>query len=184
MKVLIGFLLVLTISFGCNINRKKSEYKKVEEIVRYWNNREIIIPDSLKILGYEKNLSLENLKNQNGNKIIVIVSGNCQMCLQEIRDWIPFFDKMKGNRISNRLYFIIEHINPEYFEKVYAGDLPAEFNFFVDEPGKLAEINQLPKNKRYRTMLLDRNNKVLLIGSPLMNDDMANLFLEQLEMRE
>ena len=104
------------------------------------------------------------------------------MCLQEIRNWIPFFEKMKENQISNRLYFIIEHINPEYFEKVYASDLPKEFNFFIDEFGKLAEINQLPKDKRYRTMLLDRNNKVLLIGSPLINNDMSTLFLEQLKI--
>jgi hypothetical protein len=183
MKIHIIFTLILLLSFSCKIDRKRSEYKKIEELVMYWNNRKVIIPDSLKSLSEDKSLIQNFLKDTSDCKIITIISGDCQMCIQEIRNWIPFFDKMKKSQISNKLYFIIENTNLSYFEKIYADDLPVGFNFFIDESGKLSEINHLPKDKNYKTVLLDKNNKVLLIGSPLSSDDMCSLFLERLKTK-
>ncbi|MEL7587113.1 MAG: hypothetical protein AAGU19_10410 [Prolixibacteraceae bacterium] len=175
--LLIGLVIVIS----CTIKNNSPEYKRNEEIVRYWYNREIIIPDSLILLKNKQICQSYKLRDTSENKIIALVSGDCQMCVQEIRNWIPFFKKMKENKISNRLFFVIENIDIEYFKKMYSEDLPSDFEFYIDKKGKFSSINHFPQENMYKTVLLDRSNKIKLIGSPVSNKQFWNLYFDNLK---
>lgn len=50
------------------------------------------------------------------------------------------------------------------------------YPIFYDYTNKMNILNKFPKNLQYQTFLLDKDNKILLIGSPIGNHHIWNLY--------
>jgi hypothetical protein len=48
-----------------------------------------------------------------------------------------------------------------------------------DRPKK---INSLSKDKNFQTFLLDSNNRVILVGNPMNNKNIFDLYLREIEL--
>jgi hypothetical protein len=51
------------------------------------------------------------------------------------------------------------------------------FPVLCDKEGEFEENNLLPINKEYNAFLLDSNNEVVYVGSPLLGRKMRSLFI-------
>ena len=55
---------------------------------------------------------------------------------------------------------------------------------FYDIDGSFERLNpHLPKNERFHTFLLDEHNKVILVGSPVDNTRLKNLYFSEIKKR-
>ena len=67
----------------------------------------------------------------------------------------------------------------EDLDKVYAALKADKFDYpvFIDQNANFVKQNpQLPKNRKLHNFLLDKNNKVVLVGSPLHNPALWMLY--------
>ena len=51
-----------------------------------------------------------------------------------------------------------------------------EYPLFLDKNRQMQQINNFPKEPMFQTFLLDKNNRVLLIGNPIGNTKLWNLY--------
>lgn len=58
-----------------------------------------------------------------------------------------------------------------------------EHPIFYDTLNKMEKLNHFPKNNTFRTFLLDKNNHVILVGNPIGNKTLWNLY-KQIITRE
>ena len=56
--------------------------------------------------------------------------------------------------------------------KLYDSDLPV----WVDAKGEFSQVNALPDNLLFHVFLLNRDNRVMLVGSPIGNPKMWKLY--------
>ena len=52
------------------------------------------------------------------------------------------------------------------------------FNYlvFIDEQNTIEQLNHFPKQPEYQCFLLDKDNKVLLLGNPVLNPKICELY--------
>ncbi len=124
--------------------------------------KQIKFPDSLvNLLGDEQNTGL---------RIVSYINGNCPKCLFDLKKWM----EMKA-KYQLKLIFVInteDKVRLDYFIK--KEDL--QISYFLDSTNSFILSNELPSNPLLQTFLLDKNDKILLMGNPLYNRDLFQLY--------
>lgn len=102
--------------------------------------------------------------------VVYVDSSECTPCaLSHLRFWNPLVKEAHDKKISIDYVFVlapkkadIEDVNLE----LEVTDLPV--SIYVDTAFVFRQKNpSLPKDKKYHSFLLDKNNEVLFVGSPL-----------------
>ena len=109
--------------------------------------------------------------------VTYIDSDGCDDCsLKILRTWRGFVAEMDSVPSNIECVFIFA---PKRIENLKSGlhvhrfDLPV----FYDPDGAFERSNpQLPENPLFHTFLLDRDNRVVLVGSPIGNPKMWELY--------
>ena len=61
--------------------------------------------------------------------------------------------------------------------KVLLKSVHFDYPIFIDPHASIARQNpNLPKNKQLHSFLLDKNNRVVMVGNPLQNNTLWNLY--------
>lgn len=118
-------------------------------------------------------------------KLILYFSADrCTSCvIRGLEDYEKVFKlKVEG------LFSPIIMFSPQDDDREYKGlitnlkfqSLP--YPIFIDKHNKFPQLNaKLPEDSRYHTFLLDKNNRVVLVGNPLASDKMWSLFNSTLD---
>lgn len=163
-----AFFLMLS----CGNNRQ------TEMIVKEWINKEIIFPPTISfgILGDET----ENVFMYNSDYKIIIYTDSlgCSSCKLQLSKWKMFMKEVDSFRpkSTNFLFFFF----PKENDDIYRILLTEKFVYPVclDTLDSFNTLNCLPKDERFQTFLLDKNNKVLAIGNPIHNPKVKELYMK------
>ncbi|MDD2952431.1 MAG: DUF1573 domain-containing protein [Parabacteroides sp.] len=97
------------------------------------------------------------------------------------RECKEFLQKKQGGNIPFLFYIHYQnHAEIEYIFKSHKFEYP----FCFDDKDELNKINKLPKDDRFRTFLLDKNNHVIAIGNPTTNLKIRNLYAKLVSKNE
>lgn len=180
--MIIAFICLILIVFL--VSKEKSninpEYRK---IIKANYNKNIIIPDSLIYLVRMKEINnnyKEEILRSSPYKIFVMVSGGCPPCTQEILQWAEFSDRLLAYN-NLKIYFVIRGTKLSYFKQTYASDIPIDDNILIDSSDLFVKINDLPYYRDLNTVLVNNENKILLIGNLVGNEALQNLFIETIK---
>ncbi|WP_221658576.1 DUF1573 domain-containing protein [Bacteroides salyersiae] len=169
---IIEFVSVLFLIFfilSCHNVEKQNTIALVEE----WNGKTLIFPNNLNftILGD----SVAPLSMEKKKIVVYADSAGCMSCklglpkwknmLQEL-DSIPVFFFLYSEDIKN----IVNMLRQENFLYPVCIDVNDSFN----------KLNHLPSDIRFRTFLLDEDNKILVIGNPTSNFQIKDLYLKMI----
>lgn len=128
-------------------------------------NKEIVFEDSV----------------QNTKKLFTVVhyvdSIGCIPCKLRPSDWITFqtrIDSLYNNGV--RIIFV-SHINAvKDLRKLMVARDMHNIAVLPDSANRWRNNNQIGDNQLFHTMLLDSNNKVLVVGEPFLNEKMMALY--------
>lgn len=154
--------------FSCN-----TEKRKIESVVKEWIGKEIKFPLSI---NSTKQDSLWGLIINKDIKVLTIVDSNsCTECRLKLYDWKKYIEETDS--INTEIAFIFV-VNTKNYSIVDTIKKKNNFNYpiFYDYNNKLEKLNRFPKNPNYQTFLLNKNNKVVLIGNPIGNTPMWKLY--------
>jgi hypothetical protein len=172
-KILIIILLGL---LSCKGNDKKTEAQK---IVIEWMEKEIQFPAEYQcnILGKDTVASPCNeLFNAEYKVLLYIDSLGCTGCRLKLFQWkqiIEESDSLFAGKL-NFLFFLQPKDKKElnFLLKRDKFDYPV----FIDTKNSINQLNRFPDQPEYQCFLLDKNNKILMIGNPSLNPKIWELY--------
>lgn len=150
----------------------------VSRQVKRFNGSEIVFPSSLKLVE-GTNPYYKIYEKPNGSLVYWFDENECSICrLSNMAEMRKLFnlcrDSLQG--VDIRLIFSPSFSNKESFME-FLEDSEREFSVYVDESNLFGKINYvIPKDRQYHTFLLDKDNKVLLAGNPLLGPTIWNLY--------
>ena len=153
--------------FSCN-----TEKRKIELLIIQWSEKEIKFPNTINI----KQDSLWKSLTSKEFKILTIVDSNsCTECRLKLHEWGKYIKESDSINTSIAFIFIVntkDYAIVETLKKKNKFSLP----IFHDYENKMGKLNLFPKDPNYQTFLLNKENKVILIGNPIGNLPLWKLY--------
>lgn len=166
------FVLFFATSFifvfaNCTTDKKSN--------VTYWIGKTIKEPDSADVIIQGKSNVMQGSDYQ--YKILSYISPEeCLSCTLKFDEWNKYMEHV--NLVTNNKVKFVFY--------VYYGDKKTtlmtlrryayNFPIVIDCNDELNQTNQLPKDVKFHTFLLDKHNTVMAVGNPILNSKIMNLF--------
>lgn len=108
--------------------------------------------------------------------VTYIDSSDCTACSLMLSQWTEFLDVINGvDSVNVDFIMIVESHDKEEISGIIArGDFKHKVAIVADS--EFEKINKLPSKKSMRTLLLDEKNKVVLVGNPVSNPKVKDLY--------
>ena len=171
MKCLV-YAITALLFLSCTPDNIKREYEQLK------SNR-IIMPDYEYAMIKGRDTLVSDCFHEKLKLIVFTDSTSCNSCsIENIYDWSALIDH--AEQYDNQLcfYFIFTPKKID-IEDVKFSLTHTDFDYplILDTLGMFRNMNpHIPENKLFHTILLDENNQVIMIGSPLYNSKVRELF--------
>lgn len=158
----------------------KDNKAEITRLVAEWQGKEILFPPNPVFTLYGKD-TVDWEVPQTDFKILVYVDSigctSCKLQLPKWGKWIKEMDSIAPGRVSFLVFFQSKDIKEIRY--ILRRD---KFNFpvCVDIEDELDRKNHFPSNGNFQTFLLDRTNKVVVIGNPIHNIAIKELYIKQI----
>jgi len=175
LNIRINFNIILLILLFFSFQSCNKSKEQAKSIVEKWDQKEIKIPKSLliKCIGHDK-LHI-NLLRHKYKILIYIDSLSCVPCRLHFKEWKVYINTCQMKKYDVGFLFVIQSTNYKQIEeKLYIDNFT--YPIICDPMDEFNKLNKLPKEERFRTFLLDDKNRVLLIGSPINNIKLSELY--------
>lgn len=170
--VRLEIVLAMAMFVLCSCNSKKTKY---ETDISSLAGREISMPTNLttQILDYTISFCLEDADY---TIVAYIDSAGCTPCKMKLKEWDKFMNQLKANgNIDVAFLMIVNSQADDAIMRILNRDEflhPISF----DPKGDFAKYNNLPKDDEYHTFILDSNNEIVLVGNPVINPKIRELY--------
>lgn len=165
------FLILLLLSCTSNTVREKANF------INQYFGKTITLPDfepqNIGFVGSDIHVG-----NTPASTIVVYTDGDCGKCIVDLLLWQDFIEEHKEELHSTQIMFIAHSWHYPSFEQqlTNAGiTLPHIF----DAENEYIDTNEL-HHSLLHTLLLDSTSCLVLVGSPLNNEKLTNLYLREI----
>ncbi len=149
-----------------------SKEEKAQNIVNQWLGKEVKFPTTINT----QQDSIWNLMINKELKLLTVIdTNNCTECRLRLYDWEKYI-KDTDTINPNVTFLFIVHAKDYAIVDLMRKKNKFTCPIFYDYKNKVGLLNKFPKNSRFQTFLLDKNNKVILLGNPIGNHHMWKLY--------
>jgi len=156
---------------GCQHSNQSSS-----DIISSWHGKIMKFPKKT-----EEKIHGKNFKSKIKNPIKIVAHFNsigCAECKFHMKDWKKLIKNVSTIKNISFLFYVNQKSYTE-FEWIIERD-SFYHPVFYDKKDSLEILNHLPINKSLNTFLLDEKNKVILIGNPVNNQKMWQLYKREI----
>ncbi|MDR1091782.1 MAG: DUF1573 domain-containing protein [Prevotella sp.] len=175
-KPLIVSMLALALLFGC----KETGKERLTRLVSEWQGKEIVFPDNLIFTRYVVDTVDYQLPESDYKVLVYVDSLGCTGCKLQLYKWkelIAYTDSATGGTVPFLFFFHAKDLKEiNHLLKVDKFDLPV----CMDKDDRLNKLNKFPSDIMFQTFLLDKDNKVAVIGNPVHNLAIRDLYVKQI----
>ncbi len=173
LSIILPFV-ILCIASSCGDSKRKA----YEEAVIEWTGKEILFPDSMRLVGGGM------IAKPEADFTIVSYydSVGCTGCRMKLRFWNEFMqrvDSVRGDKTVNLIMIAVSNDEKE-LDYIRKND---NFGYYMvlDPKDTINSMNKFPEDAEIQTFLLDKDFRVLTFGNPLMNRSTARLYISLIE---
>ena len=173
-------LLFITLSILALTSCKDSPKDEIARLVKEWDGKEVRFPEHPVFTIQGKDTVDFTFRNAEYKVVSYVDSIGCISCKLQLDRWKDFIhevDSLTGEAVP--FILCLHHPDVKEMQRVTWKD---EFKYpvFIDEMGTFDALNHFPTNMMFQTFLLDKNNKIVAIGNPILNPLVKELYLEKL----
>ena len=163
--ILSGMLLLAS----CN-TRERNE----AQLVKYWQGKKIIYPDEAIYTVYGED-TIKTAEKTQFQILVFADSVGCMSCKLKLELWKSFIEELNID-YNVSILFVFQTKKSEEMSYILKR---ANFNYPVvfDEEGSFNTLNDFPTDDNFRTFLLDKEGKVILVGNPIYNSKIKNIYM-------
>ncbi|OUP07526.1 hypothetical protein B5F34_11245 [Mediterranea sp. An20] len=177
----IFMMLVGILSIVCFFSCQDKERERFSNLVHDWQGKEILFPDSLVFARFGTDTVDNILSPDAPYKILVYIDSlgctTCKLQLDRWKEFIAYVDSATNDRIP--FCFILPANRKKALSRILKSS-KFEYPVCFDDEGRMDKLNQFPHEIKFQTLLLNKNNRVEVIGSPVYNLGVRDLYLEYL----
>ena len=157
----------------------------MQETVEKMQQKAIEIPyDRMACWTNDSILEISPWKKAKMKLVHYIDSATCSSCYLQKAATNEFLNSME--RLSKKEFYNVFIINPDKKTRTRIEDdfkekqIPS--TVFLDSANIFMELNpNIPSESMFHTFLLDENNKVILVGNPMVNQQVEDMMLAVIE---
>ncbi len=176
MKNIAFLLCILNLFISC----QEDMGTHIERLVQEWQGKEIRFPEKLTFTRYV-NDTIEYYIPKSKNKIVTYVDSigciSCKLQLPKWKEFIRLVDSVT-NKTVPILFFFQPKDNDEL--RYYLQRDSFSFPVCIDAQHRFNSLNHFPSEMMFQTFLLDKDNKVIVIGNPIHNLAVRDLYLKEI----
>lgn len=177
MKRIIGFLVLTLSIFACACHTRTIP-KDIEAFV----NQTITFPDKLQPVINGRATTNLNLLDAEIKLVVWMDSTGCTSCaLQHMDPWYDITNYIGQFGEKVKVIFIL---SPKYENRksIDISTMLFRYPMYIDRDYNFPVLNPtLPKDRRLHVFLLNRKNQVILIGNPIGNEALWDLYKQQID---
>lgn len=158
----------------------------IQRDIKLLSSKPIIVPDIYPVFCNDLKSNSLNLADPFRKMIVYIDSSECASCsIKQMNGWDHIINRTVGFTDKINFYFIFAPSKIDVI--IVKRTLIAEgfkYPVLIDTLGEFEQLNpHLPKNKALHTFLLDENNHVILVGNPLHNKKIEQMFYDMIKKK-
>ncbi|WP_373146023.1 DUF1573 domain-containing protein [Bacteroides thetaiotaomicron] len=173
---LIGFIFIVIFFIGC----KESEQERITRLVNEWSGKVIQFPDSMCLTSYGNDTVRKKYVRERSpytilNYVDTMGCISCRLQLLRWKEMMEELDSIYPNRVTCLMIF-----NPKGKKKMIKHLRNNQFDYFVyiDEKDTINRLNNFLKEEELCTFLLDKNDKIIAIGNPVLRPKIRKLYYD------
>ena len=170
------FIFLLLVTTSC----QNSGRKQIEQLVEEWTNREILLPEKPVFTRLATDTVSYTIPPARHKIIVFVDSVGCISCKLQLPKWktlINELDSLSDTTIPFLFFFQTKDVSElKYVFKRDDFSLPV----CIDTEDKFYKLNRFPDNMMFQTFLVDADNRVRVIGNPIHNLSVKELYLKEL----
>jgi len=183
-KHLIGIsaFIVFCLSSCANDRQKKEAIK----IVKEWIGKEIKFPQGISCTSTGRDTTCVNLYSDNFKIVIYVDSLGCTSCRLKLSEWKKIMkesDSVFVRKPEFIFFFQPKKRDERELQSIFRGN-GFSHPVFIDKENEIGKINPFPSNPEHQCFLLDKENKVILIGNPSLVSGIWFLYKRVINERE
>ena len=171
----VGFcFIILVLSLICCNSVDKQGFEK---LYNEWEGKTISFPKNT-IFTIQGKDTLHFSTDGEYKILSYVDSAGCTSCKMQLHKWEALmmeFKKLSPKDISYIFYICPKDKNKLNFLLQNEGFV---YPICIDEQDELNRLNQFPSDMTFQTFLLDKENKVVAIGNPILNPKVKELYLK------
>ena len=170
----IFWIMCLWLLASCSESREEAMLRLVNE----WKDKSVIIPVRSVFTVQGKDVVDFNYRDAEYKILVYTDSVGCTSCKLQLPKWkrmIAEVDSLTGGSVPFLFYF-----HPKDSKELCFYLRRDNFTYPVcfEEDDYINRLNRFPSDMTFQTMLLNKENKVVAIGSPVLNPKIKDLYLE------
>ena len=170
----IVWIMCLWLFASCSESREEAMFRLVNE----WKGKSVIIPVRSVFTVQGKEVVDFNYRDAEYKILVYTDSVGCTSCKLQLPKWkqlIAEMDSLTGGRVPFLFYF---HPKDSKELRFYLRRDNFTYPVCFEEDDYINRLNRFPSDMTFQTMLLNKENKVVAIGSPVLNPKIKDLYLE------
>ena len=176
MKPLLYILSIFFLLTSCKEDKKDQFARLVQE----WQGKEIVFPQDMAFTRFVTEQVEYRIPDAEYKVLIYVDSTGCTSCKLQLPKWkelIAYVDSATNSNIP--FIFVFQSKDDKELRYILKRD---NFNrpVCIDRDSQLDKLNKFPQDITFQTFLLDRDNKVKVIGNPVHNLAVKDLYLKQM----
>lgn len=157
---------------------EESEKQRLSRLVQEWEGKEIFFPTHSTFTVQGKDTVDFQFQNAEYKIVSYTDSTGCTACKLQLHSWkelVLEIDSLTNKNVPFLFYFHPKDVKELRFLTRREG-----FTYPVcfDETGDFNRLNHFPSESMLQTFLLDKENKVIAMGNPILNPKVKELYLD------
>lgn len=174
-------ILLLTIFLSACQDKQK---EIITLLVKEWQGKQILFPENMVFTRFASDTTNFVIPTSDYKVLVFVDSIGCTSCKLQLSRWkefIRYTDSISQKNIPFLFFF-------QFDDQWEIHSLLIRENFdkpiCLDRSDSLNQLNHFPKDIRFQVFLLDKNNKVVVIGNPVHNPNVKELYLEEIGRKQ
>jgi hypothetical protein len=182
-QAIFSFILVIVIFnllfFSSCVSQPNQENERLKHELLNWIGKEIQLPKDVVIKVNQKDTLCDEMFLKKFKIITYVDSVGCAGCKFKLYEWRQIIKNTlaKNNNVSFLFYV---HSNDYRNLNYIIRNNHFAYPIIYDYDDKLNKLNHLSDKYQFHTFLLNENNQIVLIGNPIGNSRLLNLYLQQI----
>ena len=169
-------MIILLFLCSCKSDRRMQTAK---QIVAEWTGKEILFPKGLYCTSIGQDTTCIDLYSDNFKIVFYVDSAGCTSCrLNQLSEWKKIMaesDSLFSGGVDFLFIFQPKKSDERELQIIFRNN-GFSHPVFIDTENEIDHLNKFPSQADYQCFLLDRDNKVIMIGNPSNNTGIWALY--------
>lgn len=171
-----SFICLLFFVMSC----QKNDRAKVETLVNEWNNKEIRFPENPVFTRFVTDTVPYRIPKSNYKVVVFVDSVGCISCKLQLPNWKKFMHEVDSLCDGDVPFvFFFQSNNVRELRYILRRD-GFSHPVCIDTKDRFNKLNRFPGEMMFQTFLVDSANRVKVIGNPVLNLSVKELYLKEL----